>query len=105
MPKAYFVVRATVTDPAKRQAFDKWYATEHLPDATKSFGVKKAWRCWSRTDASLHEATYQFDDEASLERAVNGAEMKRLIADFNRDWPDVTRTRETLVLAEEFGAA
>jgi hypothetical protein len=30
--------------------------------------------------------------------------MKRLIADFNRDWPDVTRTRETLVLAEEFGA-
>ena len=27
---------------------------------------------------------------------------KRLIADFNRDWPDVTRTREMLVLAEEF---
>jgi hypothetical protein len=26
----------------------------------------------------------------------------RLIADFNRDWPDVTRTREMLVLAEEF---
>jgi len=26
-------------------------------------------------------------------------------ADFNRDWPDVTRTREILVLAEEFGAA
>ena len=31
--------------------------------------------------------------------------MKRLIADFNRDWPDVTRTRETFVLAEEFGGA
>ena len=29
--------------------------------------------------------------------------MKRLVDDFNRDWPDVTRTRETLVLAEEFG--
>ena len=28
-----------------------------------------------------------------------------LIADFNRDWPDITRTREVLVLAEEFGAA
>jgi hypothetical protein len=28
--------------------------------------------------------------------------MNRLIADFNRDWPEVTRTRETLVLAEEF---
>ena len=31
--------------------------------------------------------------------------MKRLIADFNRDWPDITRTREVFVLAEEFGAA
>jgi hypothetical protein len=29
--------------------------------------------------------------------------MKRLVADFNRDWPNVTRTRDTLVLAEEFG--
>jgi len=28
--------------------------------------------------------------------------MKRLVADFNRDWPDVTRTREVLV--EELGA-
>src|SRR6185437_14674436 len=100
MPKAYFVVRATVADPARREDFDKWYAAEHLPAATKSFGVTKAWRCWSRTDPSLHEATYQFDDEASLERAVSGAEMKRLIADFNRDWPDVTRTRETFVLSE-----
>lgn len=104
MSKAYFVVRATVTDRAKRKAFDRWYATEHLPDATKSFGVKKAWRCWSLTDPSLHEATYEFDDEASLERATSGGEMKRLIADFNRDWPDVTRTRESFALAEEFGA-
>ncbi len=31
----------------------------------------------------------------------SGEDMKRLIADFNRDWPDVTRTREILVLAEE----
>ncbi|WP_213772781.1 hypothetical protein [Bradyrhizobium sp. dw_78] len=105
MPRAYFVVRATVTDPAKRGAFDKWYAAEHLPDAAKSFGIKKAWRCWSLTDPTLHEATYEFADEAALERAVDGAELKRLIADFNRDWPGVTRTRETFVLAEEFGAA
>jgi len=25
MPSAYFVVRATVTDPSKRAAFDEWY--------------------------------------------------------------------------------
>jgi hypothetical protein len=103
MPKAYFVARATVADPAKRQAFDEWYRTEHLPDASKSFGAKKAWRFWSLTDPSLHQATYEFSDEASLDRAMKGEELKRLIADFNRDWPDVTRTRETFVLAEEFG--
>jgi hypothetical protein len=104
MPSAYFVVRATVADPAKRKAFDAWYSREHLPDASKSFGVTKAWRFWSLADPSLHQAMYQFPDEAALERAMNGPNLKRLVADFNRDWPDVTRTRETLVLAEEFVA-
>jgi hypothetical protein len=104
MPAAYFIVRATVADPAKRAAFDAWYSHEHLPDAVKSFGAERAWRFWSATDPSLHQAMYRFADEAALERATGGAEMKRLVADFNRDWPDVTRTREVLVLAEEFGA-
>ena len=104
MPAAFFVVRATVTDPAKRAAFDRWYQNEHLPDAAKSWGVKKAWRFWSLTDPAVHQATYQFDDEASLERAMKGEDLKRLIADFNRDWLDVTGTRDTFVLAQEFGA-
>jgi len=103
MPNAYLVVRATVADPAKRKAFDTWYANEHLPDAAKSWGVKKAWRFWSLTDPSLHQATYEFSDEVALDRAMKGDERERLVADFNRDWPDVTRTRETLVLAQEFG--
>jgi hypothetical protein len=105
MPAAYFVVRATVADPAKRAAFDRWYSKEHLPDAAKSLGVEKAWRCWSISDPSLHQATYQFADQAALDRAMNGDDLKRLVADFNRDWPDITRTRELLVLAEEFVAA
>jgi hypothetical protein len=104
MPSALFIVRATVTDAGKRAAFDRWYEKEHLPDAVKSFGAKKAWRYWSATDPSLHLAMYQFDDQASLGRATTGDDMKRLIADFNRDWPDVTRTRETLLLAQEWTA-
>jgi hypothetical protein len=104
MPAAFFVVRATVSDPAKRQAFDAWYSREHLPDAMKSFGAVKAWRYWSATDPSLHQAMYQFPDQAALDRAMEGPELKRLVADFNRDWPDVTRTREVLVLAEELVA-
>jgi hypothetical protein len=99
-----FVVRATVSDPAKRAASDRWYSKEHLPDAVTSFGVEKAWRFWSISDPSLHQATYQFADQTALDRAMNGDDLKRLVADFNRDWPDITRTRELLVLAEEFVA-
>ena len=35
---------------------------------------------------------------------MEGPHLKRLIDDFNRDWPDVPRTREALVLAEELAA-
>ena len=104
MPLHFFVVRATVSDPAKRGAFDAWYSREHMPDAVKAFGAEKAWRFWSVADPAVHQATYQFADKAALDRAMNGGELKRLIADFNRDWPDVTRTRDMLVLAEEYGA-
>jgi hypothetical protein len=104
MPSAFFVVRATVADPSKRAAFDKWYSKEHLPDAVKTFGAQRAWRSWSLSDPAVHVASYQFADQAALERATSGENMKRLVADFNRDWPDVTRTREVFVLAEEFAA-
>jgi hypothetical protein len=104
MPLAYFVVRATVPDAAKRKAFDEWYSREHLPDATKAFGVNKAWRFWSTNDPSLHQAMYEFADQAALDRAMSGEALKTLVAEFDRCWPEVKRTREVLVLAEAFGA-
>mgnify|MGYP001793726212 CR=1 FL=1 len=70
MPKAYFVVRATVADTAKRKAFDAWYAKEHLPDAVKVFGVRKAWRFWSVSNPALHEAMYEFANQAALDRGA-----------------------------------
>ncbi|KYK45304.1 hypothetical protein A1D31_35290 [Bradyrhizobium liaoningense] len=102
MRAAFFVVRATVPDASKRAAFDRWYETEHLSDAVKAFGVSKAWRFWSLDDPSLHQAMYQFDDEAKLNAMLKGDALQKLVADFNRDWPDVKRARETLVLAQEF---
>ena len=103
MAKSFFIVRATIFDPAKRAAFDAWYRTEHLPDAVKSFGAEKAWRFWSETDPAVHQATYQFADRAALERGTAPENMKRLVADFDRDWPGIPRTREIMTLAEEFG--
>ena len=72
MPAAFFVVRATVTDPAKRKAFDRWYAKEHLPDATKAFGVKRAWRSWSVSDPAVHVASYEFPDRTALGNVMFG---------------------------------
>ena len=104
MPATFFVVRATVSDPAKRAAFDEWYRREHLPDAVKAFGVKKAWRFWSVTDPALHQATYESADQAALDRVISGDALKPLVAEFDRCWPEVKRTREIFVLAEELGA-
>ena len=103
MPKSFFIVRATIADPARRPAFDAWYRDEHLPDAAKSFGAEKAWRFWSDTDPAVHQATYQFADRAALDRGTAPEIMRRLVADFDRDWPGVPRSREIMTLAEEFG--
>ena len=63
---AWFVVRAVVSEPDRRD-FDKWYRTEHLPDAAKAFAAETAWRAWSHTDPSVHYAYYRFPDVASAE--------------------------------------
>lgn len=80
------------------------YHREHLPDAAKAFGVKKARRFWSVSGPALHQASYEFADQAALDRALSGEALKALVAEFDRCWPDVKRTREIFVLAEEFGA-
>ena len=87
MPAAFFVVRAIVADPAKLKAFDEWYHREHLPDAVKAFGVKKAWRFCSASDPSVHQATYEFADQAAADRATSAEALKPLVAEFNAAGP------------------
>ena len=48
---------------------------------------------------------YEFADKAAYDRAMSGEALKTLVAEFDRCWPEVTRTREILVLAEEFELA
>jgi hypothetical protein len=36
---AYLMVRAAVADAADRPGFDRWYETEHLPDAVARFAT------------------------------------------------------------------
>ena len=104
MPKAYFMVRAVVTE-ALRQKFDHWYATDHLPWALKDFKADKAWRYWSTIDSGVHYAIYQFADQAKLDAAMKDEILKPLIADFDKSWPSgVTRTRDMLTMVEERSA-
>lgn len=104
MERWYFVVRATVVDTARREAFDRWYGDVHVPEAMAAFGVHKAWRFWSESDPSIHQAVYEFTDRAAVDRAVNSEAMKGLIADFDRTWPGIPRAREIMRLAQEAGS-
>ncbi len=99
MPSAWLVVRATVAQAADRAGFDAWYRAEHLPDAMKAFGVTTAWRGWSQQDSSVHCAHYWFESAERLDAVMKGPAIAALIAEFDRCWPLVTRTRETFLVA------
>ncbi len=102
MGKGIFMVRAVVADPADRQGFDQWYEREHLPDAVKAFGARRAWRGWSRTDASVHFAFYEFPDLATVEALPGSDALRAMVAEFDRVWGSrVTRSREVLEVAQE----
>ncbi len=95
------MVRARV-EPAVRDRFDTWYETEHLPDAARTFGALRARRGWSRDDASVHIALYEFADRAAADRAMQSDGLGELIAEFDRLWEGrVTRTRELLDLVQD----
>jgi hypothetical protein len=98
---AYFMVRAQVVDPSVKDAFDKWYEKEHLPDAKKAFGAQRAWRGWSEVDASVHYAVYEFDDVARLRALPGSAALKELVAEFDRAWGEkVVRSRDIVQVVQ-----
>ncbi|GGG27027.1 hypothetical protein GCM10010964_13670 [Caldovatus sediminis] len=104
MAAAYLMVRAVLSEAADRPRFDRWYETEHLPEAAAAFEARHAWRCWSRTDPTVHFAFYEFADAAEAEAAAASPALQTLVAEFDCVWGDrVTRTREILERAEEGG--
>lgn len=93
---ALLIVRAE----ADRAAFDRWYEDEHLPDALAAFGALAARRGWSDVTPGVHLAIYEFPDLASA-RAILGSDVvARLIAEFDRHFPQVRRTREIVDLTQ-----
>ncbi len=97
MGTALLMVRAELAEAADRPAFDRWYETEHLPDALKVFQADRAWRCWSAVDSSIHYAFYQFAGVEKAQSVLRSAGMRTLIAEFDRAWGTrVRRTRDIL---------
>jgi hypothetical protein len=93
---AYLIVRAEVPE-ADCEAFDRWYETEHLPEANAAFRAEAAFRGWCDKLPSVHVAVYQFSDLNRARAIVASEEIKALIAEFDRVWQGrVNRTREVL---------
>ena len=101
---ALFIVRAEVAEP-DRAGFDRWYATEHLPQAMEAFGTTRARRGWSDIDAGVHIAIYEFASIAEARKIVGGdagPQIKAMIAEFDHIWQGrVTRSRELIEIAQE----
>ena len=92
---AYLIVRAEVSEPADREPFDAWYQNEHLPDASKAFPAKSAWRGWSDVEAGVHYAFYEFPTIDDARAITDSPAIKALIAEFDEKWEGrVTRTRD-----------
>lgn len=97
----YLLVRSEVQEP-DRQAFDTWYATDHMPKAIAFLGARKAWRYWSILNPCLHYAVYRcpalFIEQWTGSKQPPGFGV--LASEFSASWPHVRRQREILRLHE-----
>ncbi len=101
---ACFIVRAQVVDATVKDAFDRWYQNEHLPDAHKAFNARRAWRGWSEVDENVHYAVYEFDDVAAARSIPDSVALKDLVAEFDRTWGDrITRSRDIVDAVQTIG--
>jgi hypothetical protein len=101
MGRALLMVRAELADAADRAAFDRWYDTEHLPDALAAFAAERAWRCWSDVEPSVHYAFYEFAGVEAAQSVLTSPGMRALVLEFDRAWGTrVRRTRDILQVVQ-----
>ena len=92
---SWLIVRAEVEE-ASREAFDRWYENEHLPEAHRDFNAVSAFRGWSDVDPGVHLAYYEFPDLVAANAILNSDLIKEFIKEFDRHWEGkVVRSRET----------
>ena len=90
------MVRAVVSDPGDRAAFDAGYHNEHWPDAVTAFSAGAAWRGRSAADPVI-QPMEQFD------AVMAGPAVEARVAEVDRCLSRcATRTREVLAVGDEF---
>ncbi|WP_033289827.1 hypothetical protein [Amycolatopsis jejuensis] len=101
---AILVIRSVVV-ASLREPFDRWYETDHLPDAAAALQADRARRFWSTAEPGVHHAMYEFADVETMQNRISGPEMDRLVRVFDKAWPEgVERRREVLALAQAIPA-
>ena len=99
----YFIVRATIADPAKRAAFDAWYkqraSARRRQIVRRAEGVAVLER--DRSGGASGDVSVRRPRGARPRHRRAGHE--RLVADFDKAWPGIPRSREIMTLAEEWG--
>ena len=86
-PEHMLSVRATV-EPGREAEFNRWYDTEHMPDAVRMFpGCTGGARYKVVLGDGSHQymALYAFESAAKLTAALTGGEIKELIKIYDRD--------------------
>ncbi len=99
---AHLIVRAVVPE-ADRDAFDRWYEAEHLPEAREAFAAVSAWRGWSEAEPGVHLAYYAFADAATARAIPDSPEMAEMRRRFDAAFPDVPRSRDVIEIAQTLG--
>ncbi len=80
-PEHFLTVRATV-EPGRESEFNRWYDTEHTPDAVRMFkGCIGAARYKVVDGDGSHQymAMYAFESAEELKATLAGTEIKQLI--------------------------
>lgn len=104
-PDHFLAVRATVT-PEREADFNRWYDTEHTPDAVRAFpGCIGGARYKVVLGDGSHQyvALYAFPTAEAMDRALTGPEIKKLLAIYDADVGAFsTRNRTTYSKIFEF---
>jgi hypothetical protein len=96
---ALFIVRAEVADAGEREAFDRSYEQEHLPQAATAFQAVR--RGAARFDPPILRL---LRNSWAAQVILDSDTLKGLIAEFDRVWRTVTRTREVVATRQSITA-